>query len=530
MNFFQRTLSLDAIRSLMQSFFLKVFLIPAIDRITLWSASQVENSLLPTDGCLTKRISTYAFQFFQLCTVLPIALGSSMTQMAIHWISGPSQNDPPLIAFAKHPIWQKDPVGKTPVEIGFATADFQENGPDRHPNTNWGHFYQIHHPTMDHDKEVPDLWNHPARIIDRLKELGCKKFRFSVSRDQLEPLCDGKFDPQAVEHYRKLCRMLKEAGVEPMVTLHHFSDPIRFDWQNEHHIEGFVRYAAIISNILYEEGVRKIITINEPTVVAFQGWVMGEFPPHKTLDVQSAAKVLENMVHAHTQAYKAIKERHPDLQIGITHDPIRFRHFHKMHPIWTPQEKLICRYLTRITHESFFECLKTGKFSLKMPLLANHAFTLDEKPPLDFIGLQYYCDPLLKLSLSGGASVTREPNEKISSYQYRMYPQGLASALHEMSELNIPIELTEIGIDTGVNVTEDDQERIRYFERILQVVQKALFYNVPIQSLYFWTLIDNLEWYKGWDVRFGFYHFDPKTETITPRAVAGWLKKVINKK
>ena len=49
------------------------------------------------------------------------------------------------------------------------------------------------------------------------------------------------------------------------------------------------------------------------------------------------------MIEAHTQVYLAIKKKHPSMKVGISHDPIRFRTFHKLHPLWTPIEKMLCR-------------------------------------------------------------------------------------------------------------------------------------------------------------------------------------------
>ncbi len=373
---------------------------------------------------------------------------------------------------------------------------------------------------------MPDIWNHPERVIDRLLELGVKKYRFSISRDKIEPK-PGCFDDLALQHYRDFCRQLMKHGIEPMATLHHFSDPAYFSWERAEDVDGFVRYCEKAADLLHEEGVRKIVTINEPYVIAFQGWCMGEFPPHHKLDLQGMGRAVENMMKAHVQVYEALKAKHPDLEVGISHDPIRFRFFHKWNPIWSPAERLFCRYLTQLNHTAFMRFLKTGDFSLKIPFLANQDFSVGKKPPLDFIGLQFYSDPLLDFSRGKEGSVTRVPGEKTASYQFRMYPQGLASALEEFKALEVPIDLTEIGMDTGVNKDGYDFERIRYFDRVFQVVQRALENNIPVRSLYFWTLIDNLEWYKAWAVRFGFYHFDPATGQITPRASADWLKKRI---
>ena len=80
---------------------------------------------------------------------------------------------------------------------------------------------------------------------------------------------------------------------------------------------------------------------------------MGAFPPHKKLDFEGACRVLENMLIAHQRVYTGLKESCPDLEIGLSHDPIRFRNFHKLNPLLAPLEKIVCHYLTEVTHNAF---------------------------------------------------------------------------------------------------------------------------------------------------------------------------------
>lgn len=494
----------------------------AISKASSWACFQLQSSLLPVQGNLLFKVACYALQFFKFCLFLPLAITTSTLSFFF-----PKKRETPLVAFAKRPEWSAELMHAAPLEVGFSTADFQDNGPACHPETNWGKYYQLNAHKLGDLGEMPDMWNHPERVIQMLNQLGCKKFRFSISRDKVEPRPGQPFDLIAMQRYRNFCRSLREHEIEPMVTLHHFSDPTYFSWEKEEDIEGFVRYADAVSAALYQEGVRKIITINEPTVLVFQGWIMGEFPPHRKIDFQSAGRVMENMMRAHARVYKAIKARFADFEVGISHNPVRFRHFHKTHPLWSPVERILCHYLTELNHTAFMRFLQTGTFSLKVPFRTNFKFTLSEKLPLDFIGLQYYTDPLIKLSLTKAQSVSRVPNEKLSSYEYRIYPQGLASALEEFGSLNIPIDITETGIDIGINTDPTDKERIRHFDRLFQAVEKAKERGVPVRSLHFWTLTDNLEWYKAWAVRFGFFHFDQKTGQSTPRPAAHWLRERI---
>jgi len=494
-----------------------------------WTCKELEASLLPTSGNIIQKAAIYAFQFFKCLVMLPPALVTSLISSVVTRICGGKTPDSPLVAFAKHPQWGP-PVDAAPVNIGFASADFQENGPGVHPLTNFGKHYIDTQKDGNFDR-MPDIWNHPERLITRLNELGIKHYRCSISRDKLQPQKDGPIDEVAKQHYRQLFALMRANGIHLTVTLDHFSTPLYFSWDRPEDVAGFVKFAEDIADFLHAEGVRNIVTINEPTVVAFQGWVMGEFPPYHKLDFEASARVIENMMRAHTQIYEKMKARHGDFQIGLSHDPIRFRNFHKSNPLWTPLEKLICHYLSEVNGGAFMRFLQTGKFDLKVPFRTNYTFEALKPPPLDFIGLQYYTDPLLKLSFTGGASVTRIPNEKLSSYEYRQYPQGLASALDEFNTLTTPtggrmkIKITEVGIDRGINTDETDKERIAHFDKIFQVVQKAIENGVDIDELDFWTLIDNAEWYKKWAVRFGFYEFNQKNGDITQLPAARWVKE-----
>jgi beta-glucosidase len=47
--------------------------------------------------------------------------------------------------------------------------------------------------------------------------------------------------------------------------------------------------------------------------------------------------------------------------------------------------------------------------------------------------------------------------------------------------------------------------------RQLAVLQKAIADGIDVKGYIFWSLIDNLEWAKGYAPRFGLYSFDPVT-------------------
>jgi len=366
---------------------------------------------------------------------------------------------------------------------------------------------------------LPDTVEHPEKVVEECQRLHVHDWRTSMS---LMPKKGEAIDPIELQKYCHFFQTLKNGGIDVMVTLNHFVNPEDLDWTQPESIDRFVEYAVELAVPLYEAGVRQILTFNEIMVQVLQGYVLSKFPPHHSLDFEGGCKVVENMMRAHTQVYQKLKAMFADFEIGLTHDPIRFRNYHKWNPLWAPQEKIVAHYLNEITHNAYMRLLQTGEFELKIPFLANESFSLPEfadkeTRPLDFIGAQYYTDPLLKFPTG---SISRVENEKLTSYGYRTYPQGLMSMLEELSSLGVPIDLTEVGIDTGINHDlEADAERIAYFEKILQAASLALKHGIDLRSIYWWTSGRSWEWHEQLKVDFSWYDNEGN-----PRPVAEWLK------
>ena len=81
--------------------------------------------------------------------------------------------------------------------------------------------------------------------------------------------------------------------------------------------ELFARYTRQVVSAL-KDIVRYWITINEPTVYTFQGYVFGVWPPHR-YDPVHGIRVMRTMALAHGRAYHAIHELQPDAQVGVAH-------------------------------------------------------------------------------------------------------------------------------------------------------------------------------------------------------------------
>src|SRR5699024_9291041 len=128
--------------------------------------------------------------------------------------------------------------------FGTATASLQIEGGDR--NNNWYRFCE-QQKTKDgaHCIEAADHWNRFKEDIDLMTQLHQDTYRMSLEWARIEPDL-GCFDENALTHYRKIISTLLDKGIRPLVTLHHFSNPIWFEdmggWANRDAVLWFDRF------------------------------------------------------------------------------------------------------------------------------------------------------------------------------------------------------------------------------------------------------------------------------------------------
>jgi beta-glucosidase/6-phospho-beta-glucosidase/beta-galactosidase/ABC-type amino acid transport substrate-binding protein len=174
-----------------------------------------------------------------------------------------------------------------------------------------------------------DFWNRFAEDIHNAKSLGCDIFRFSVAWARVEP-SPGRFNSKAIAHYRKLVQTVHGAGMQALVTLHHFAWPAWVEAGGGMAAPGFpklfARYASVVARRIGPD-VRFWDTINEPTVLIFgylKPWWQKEyfFPPGSMRDipmgkqVEQLGKLIRNLFLAHTAGRAAIHKVNPDALVG----------------------------------------------------------------------------------------------------------------------------------------------------------------------------------------------------------------------
>ena len=297
---------------------------------------------------------------------------------------------------------------------GTATASHQVEG--NNTNNNWWKWEQDGH-TNGKSGLACDWWGGRWREdFDRAAEGGQNAHRFSVEWSRIQPTPD-TWDEDALERYRAMLRGLRERGMTPMVTLHHFTDPLwlyeKCGWEQAEVVPLFEKYVRKVVDAL-KEYCSYWVTINEPNVYALSGYVAGDFPAcNKGLNV--AMKVLANMVRGHAAAYHAIHEIQKEARVGFAH------HHRPMVPRnpWSPLDRLMRNIRYEGLNMAFPSALSTGV--MKTPVA--RVQIPEAKGTQDFLGLNYYSVDTVRFHLG----------KRSELFTHSEYPSRCRHERHEFS-------------------------------------------------------------------------------------------------
>jgi len=410
---------------------------------------------------------------------------------------------------------------------GTATAAHQVEG--NNTNNNWWKWEQEGH-TAGKSGLACDWWGGRWREdFDRAAEAGQNAHRLSVEWSRIQPEPD-RWDEDALERYRTMLRGLRERGMTAMVTLHHFTDPLwladpstglRRERSGERSGQGWESPDAIP---LFEKYVRKTVealkeyaslwcTINEPNVYTLEAYADKIFPPGKS-NLRLAARVIANLVRGHAAAYHAIHQLQPEARVGFAH------HHRPMVPRWSwfPLDVLERNIHFKAINMAFPSALGTGV--MRTPI--GNARIPAAMGTQDYLGLNYYSQDTVAFDL-------RRPGELFGRRYYPAgsdlaeggmnanIPEGLFTALRwaVKSFPNLPILITENGIEDA-----RDSLRPRYMAGHIHQVWRGVNFNWPVKGYFWWSLVDNFEWERGWTQRFGLWELDVETQARRKRPSA----------
>jgi len=395
---------------------------------------------------------------------------------------------------------------------GTATASHQVEG--NNTNNNWWAWEQVPGRIRGEDKSgrACDWWRgHWKEDFDRAEETGQNAHRLSIEWSRIQPAPD-RWDENSLDHYREMVRSLVDRGMTPLVTLHHFTDPLwlteKGGWESSETPALFAAYARRVVEAL-QEYVSLWVTINEPNVYAYSGYINGDFPPGKR-DMQTAFKVMANLVRGHALAYPLIHAQQRTARVGIA---LHYRGFVAARS-WFPLDSVVAGIQHRLFNAFFPRALSDGR----LDYVTRRLNVPEAARTQDFLGVNYYTRDRVTFSLSRpGQGFGRNAYPKGADLSDGGYiandPEGLFAALKWAQAFNLPMLVTENGVnDAG------DTLRPRYLIQHLHQVWRAVNFNWPIKGYFHWSLVDNFEWERGWSQRFGLWELDVETQARRKRA------------
>ena len=424
---------------------------------------------------------------------------------------------------------------------GAATASFQIEGAwneDGKSPSIWDEF--CHRGGKIEDNSTGDIaCDHYHRYKEDVKlmaELGLKAYRFSIAWTRILPDGTGKINEKGLEFYSNLVDELLKYNITPYVTLYHWDLPyclqLKGGWTNPESPLWFEEYTKVIVKC-FGERVKNYITFNEPSVFMGCGCSQGAHAPGYQLSTRDLLHMGHNIHLAHGRAVKVIRELTPFAEVGIT--------LASLPAIPVTEKDADAAYESHfsITREFFFwsdaywaDPIVLGHYPEKLLQETKDIFPsfTDEDMKLisqkiDFIGINIYQGHYT-------GDYTRKPGTPHTEIGWDTFDSALEWGVkHFTKRYQIPIYITENGLSChdweSLDGKVHDPNRIDFLHRYLRGLKTAAESGCDVRGYFQWSFMDNFEWAKGYNPRFGMVFCDYATQKRIPKDSAYWYKEVI---
>lgn len=400
---------------------------------------------------------------------------------------------------------------KDDMQLGVASAATQIEGGNR--QNSWYEWYANGHIKDGSDPSVANMhYERFAEDAQIMHDMGIKHYRLGIEWARLEPK-RGVFNEAGFRHYREELLLLRQLGIEPLLTIHHFTNPLWFEnmgaFENRASVGIFLDFVKKVTEE-FGDIVAEYITINEPNVYAVFGFFFGDWPPGKK-SFGATIRVLNNMCECHIKAYELIHS----VRRGMGREDTKVSYAHHMR-VFEPKSKAnlwhrICTSLMRrVFQVSISKSFLTGRacFPLRSCKCKKGLYC-------DFHAVNYY-------SRSAVAGFREEyfNGVPVNDLGWEIYPEGIVQNSRELYKLaQLPVYITENG-----TCDNTDSYRSRYIYEHLKALSES---ELPVKRYYHWCFTDNFEWLEGFSARFGLVHVDYSTQRRTIKRSGQFFNKMI---
>lgn len=209
---------------------------------------------------------------------------------------------------------------------GVATSGYQceggFNGPGQ-PKNNWAAHEMAGR--VARTGEATDFWNRYREDFELCRGMGLNAFRLSIEWARVQPggsVETGpppEFDRDAIDAYADRVAACRLAGLEPVVTLHHFTHPAWLGvdaWLQDSTPALFEKFAVETLRRLNDRlcdhsgqpPVLWYVTINEPNMLVLNTYLNRHFPGGPASGIPVGIRAYNRLLAAHVRAYNAIHD------------------------------------------------------------------------------------------------------------------------------------------------------------------------------------------------------------------------------
>ncbi|MCX7631910.1 MAG: glycoside hydrolase family 1 protein [Turneriella sp.] len=373
----------------------------------------------------------------------------------------------------------------------------------------------LHHYPPEVVRNKTDHLRQYATDVALMKELGANAYRFSIAWDRLFPRAGMQApDATAVAFYDKLFAELKKNGIQPVVTLFHFSSPAWFfeakdgkrGWERDDAVEQFAQFVRFVVGRWGKE-VTVWCTLNEPMVYIYSGYMQGILPPReKRPDEKSVVPVVEGLLRAHAESYRIIHQQNPKALVGVTQHTREFAPYRN----YALLDRIIAATVDQAFIWDFVDAIQTGVLKVTNTDIEKPIANL--KGTQDYLGINYYGRFYIKSNIFTPTKFEvknhdeNDPREIKNDLGWADYPLGMKNILLTAHKrYGLPIYVLESGT---ADKESDDVRRQRLLVGHLAEIAAAMAEGADVRGYFHWSLIDNFEWAEGFEPRFGLVEID----------------------
>lgn len=431
--------------------------------------------------------------------------------------------------------------GRFPTEFlwGAATAAYQIEGAVAEGGRGesiWDRFCATPGKVRNGDSgEIAcDFYHRHASDVALMRELGLNALRFSVAWPRILPDGRGRVNEQGLDFYDRLVDELLANEIEPVVTLYHWDLPVALEdaggWPERSTVDAFCEYTEVVARRLGDR-VGRWITQNEPWVIGWLGYGLGEHAPGRTSPGDAVAAA-HHVLLSHGRAAEVLRREAPGAKVGITVDLL------PTYPASeSPEDAAAARELDSERNRWFLDPL----FRAEYPADALERLAPVEPPvrdgdletiaaPLDFLGVNYYQRQIVARAPDGGRRIVHQEGSTYTEMGWEVSPDGLFDLLVSLRDeyMPPPIYITENGAAFSDVRLHDgsvhDPERQAYIAAHIDAIGRAVEAGVPVGGYFLWTFLDNFEWSQGYSKRFGIVYVDYPTLERVPKSSFHWYR------